>query len=102
METKPEMPLVLINNVIRAERSMYLQESEYERNEDRKGHANGYKSKTVRTHISEITFAVSQFPEGGFYPLALETGGRPVAELLDQPGTTGTGFSVRVKETAGH
>jgi putative transposase len=46
----------------------------YERNEDRRGHANGYKGKTVKTRVGAITFAVPQVREGGFYPEALEKG----------------------------
>ena len=44
-----ELLHVLINNVKQVERSRYLQAEEYERTIDRKGHANGYKPKTVRT-----------------------------------------------------
>jgi len=70
----PEMVKVLLNTAMQAERSKYLQAGEYERTEDRKGHANGYKPKTVRTRLGEITFAIPQVREGGFYPAALEKG----------------------------
>jgi transposase-like protein len=70
----PEMLRILINQAMQAERSKYLQADEYERTEDRKGHANGFKPKTVKTRIGEITFAVPQVREGGFYPSALEKG----------------------------
>jgi transposase-like protein len=68
------MVRVLLNSIMQAERSKYLQAGEYERSADRKGHANGYKPKTVRTRMGEITFAVPQVREGGFYPSALEKG----------------------------
>ena len=74
LDALPEMMRILINQAMQAERSKYLQADEYERTEDRKGHANGYKPKTVRTRIGEITFAVPQVREGGFYPSALEKG----------------------------
>ena len=74
LEALPEMMRILINQAMQAERSKYLQADEYERTEDRKGHANGYKPKTVRTRMGEITFAVPQVREGGFYPSALEKG----------------------------
>jgi transposase-like protein len=74
LDAVPEMMRVLINQAMQAERSKYLQADEYERTEDRKGHANGYKPKTVRTRMGEITFAVPQVREGGFYPSALEKG----------------------------
>jgi len=74
LDAVPEMMRVLINQAMQAERSKYLQADEYERTEDRKGHANGYKPKTIRTRMGEITFAVPQVREGGFYPSALEKG----------------------------
>lgn len=82
LEAVPELLRVLINNVMQVERSKYLQASEYERTEDRKGHANGYKPKTVRTRIGEITFAIPQVREGGFYPSALEKGLRSERALV--------------------
>ena len=78
----PELMRLLINNVMRVERTKYLQAEEYERTEERKGHANGYKPKTVRTRIGEITFAVPQVREGGFYPTALEKGLRSERPLV--------------------
>lgn len=82
LEAVPELLRVLINNVMQVERSKYLQAGEYERTEDRKGHANGYKPKTVRTRMGEITFAVPQVREGGFYPAALEKGLRSERALV--------------------
>ena len=82
LEAVPELMRILINNVMQVERSRYLQAEEYERTEDRKGHANGYKPKTVRTRIGEITFAVPQVREGGFYPSALEKGLRSERALV--------------------
>jgi hypothetical protein len=41
---------------MQAEKSRYLQAGEKERAADRKGHPNGYKLKTVRTRMGEITF----------------------------------------------
>jgi len=74
LEAIPELMRVLINSAMQVERSKYLQAEQYERTEDRKGHANGYKPKTVKTRVGEITFAVPQVREGGFYPSALEKG----------------------------
>ena len=74
LEAIPEMMRILINNAMQVERSKYLQAEQYERTEDRKGHANGYKPKTVKTRVGEIAFAVPQVREGGFYPSALEKG----------------------------
>ena len=82
LDAVPELLRVLINNVMQVERSKYLQAEQYERTEDRKGHANGYKPKTVRTRMGEITFAVPQVREGGFYPTALEKGLRSERALV--------------------
>ena len=82
LDAVPELLRVLINNAMQAERSKYLQAGEYERTEDRKGHANGYKPKTVKTRMGEITFAVPQVREGGFYPTALEKGLRSERALV--------------------
>jgi putative transposase len=82
LEAVPELMRVLINNAMQVERSKYLQADQYERTEDRKGHANGYKPKTLRTRIGEITFAVPQVREGGFYPSALEKGLRSERALV--------------------
>jgi putative transposase len=82
LEAVPELLRVLINNVMQAERSKYHQAERYERTEDRTGHANGYKPKTVRTRIGEIIFAVPQLREGGLYPSALEKGMRSELALV--------------------
>ena len=74
LEAVPELMRVLINQAMQVERAKFLHADEYERTEERKGHANGYKPKTVRTRMGEITFSVPQVREGGFYPSALEKG----------------------------
>ena len=74
LEAIPELMRILINNAMQVERSKYLQAEQYERTKERKGHANGFKPKTVKTRIGEITFAVPQVREGGFYQSALEKG----------------------------
>jgi putative transposase len=82
LEAIPELLRVLINNAMQAERSKFLHAEDYERSEDRQGHANGYKPKTIKTRIGEITFAVPQVREGGFYPSALEKGLRSERALV--------------------
>lgn len=74
MDYLPELIRTMINTAMQIERQRYLKAGLYERNEERQGHANGYKDKTVRTRVGEITFAVPQVREGGFYPEALEKG----------------------------
>jgi transposase-like protein len=74
LEAIPELVRVILNSVMQAERSNYLQANAYGRTEERKGHANGYKPKTVRTRVGEIQFDVPQVRQGDFYPDALEKG----------------------------
>jgi len=70
----PELIEVLINTAMQAERSKHLKADLYERTDQRKGYANGYKPKTVKTRIGDITFDVPQVRDGSFYPGALEKG----------------------------
>ena len=72
----PELIGIVVNAAMRAERQRYLNAAPYERTPQRRAHANGYKPKRVRTRVGEITFAVPQVREGGFYPAALEKGMR--------------------------
>lgn len=74
LQAVPEMIRVLLNNLMQAERTEYLHADEYERTAERQGHANGFKPKTVKTRVGEVTFAIPQVREGGFYPTALEKG----------------------------
>jgi transposase-like protein len=74
LEILPELIRIVINAAMQAERSEYLRAEPYQHTSERTGHANGYKPKTLRTRIGDITFAVPQVREGGFYPQALEKG----------------------------
>ena len=76
LEGLPELIRVLVNQAMQIERQHYLRAKPYERTTARRGHANGYKSKTVKTRIGEINFDIPQVREGGFYPGALEKGMR--------------------------
>ncbi len=74
LEIVPELIRIVINAAMQAERSEYLQAEPYQHAPERTGHANGYKPKTLRTRLGDITFAVPQVRESGFYPQALEKG----------------------------
>jgi transposase-like protein len=74
LEILPELIRIVINAAMQAERSEHLQAAPYQHSEERRGYANGFKPKTMRTRVGEITFAVPQVREGGFYPQALEKG----------------------------
>lgn len=67
LDASPELLRILLNYAMQVERSKYLQAEEYERTKERKGHANGYKPKTMQTRIGEITVAVPQVREGSFF-----------------------------------
>ncbi len=72
----PEIIRILVNTAMRAERENYLGAELYQHSNQRQGHANGYKPKTLQTRLGDITFAIPQVREGGFYPQALEKGQR--------------------------
>ena len=74
LDILPELIRIVINAAMQAERSEHLQAEPYQHSDERRGYANGYKPKTMRTRVGEITFAVPQVREGGFYPQALEKG----------------------------
>ena len=70
----PELIRILVNAAMQIEREKYLRAGTYERSPERCGYGNGYKPKTVKTRLGEITFNIPQVREGGFYPQALEKG----------------------------
>lgn len=72
----PELIRIVINAAMQAERQQYLRAAPYQHTPDRRGHANGFKPKTVKTRLGKITLDVPQVREGGFYPEALEKGQR--------------------------
>jgi len=82
LDSLPDLIRVMVNEAMRIERENYLGAKLYERSEERQGHANGYKPKTVRTRVGEVTFDIPQVREGGFYPSSLEKGMRSERALL--------------------
>ena len=74
LEFMPELIRIIVNAAMLEERQKYLGVAPYERDEERQGHANGFKDKTVKTRLGDIRFLVPQVREGGFYPEALEKG----------------------------
>lgn len=65
---------ILLNESMRLERQDYLGAGPYERTDERRGYANGFKPKVVRTRVGEIPLQVPQTRDGGFYPNSLEKG----------------------------
>ena len=69
-----ELIRIVINAAMQAERQRYLRAVPYQRTPERQDQGNGFKPKTVKTRLGEITFDVPQVRESGFYPEALEKG----------------------------
>ena len=67
---------ILLNEAMKIERAQVLEAEPYERTEQRRGYANGYKPKTVGTRVGPITFQVLQARHVEFYPSSLERGMR--------------------------
>lgn len=65
---------LLIDEAMRLERERHLGVEPYERSQARRGYANGYKPKTVRSRLGELSLSVPQVREGGFYPQSLDKG----------------------------
>lgn len=70
----PELIRMVVNAAMKAERQQHLGVAPYERSEQRRDQANGFKPKTVRTRMGEIEFAIPQVRAGDYYPQALEKG----------------------------
>jgi putative transposase len=70
----PEVIRIMVNTAMQAERQQHFGAALYQRTPERQGLENGYKPKTVKTHLGEITFEAPQVREDGFYPGALEKG----------------------------
>jgi len=66
----------LLNEVMKVERSAALGAQPYERTSERKGYANGFKSKTVLTRCGKLRLEVPQARGLSFYPKSLTKGCR--------------------------
>jgi transposase-like protein len=72
----PKAIAILLNEAMKIERSGALNAAPYQRTQQRTGHANGFKDKTLATRLGPITFQVPQTRGIAFYPSALEKGVR--------------------------
>ena len=66
----------LFNLAMQLERSEFLQAGPYERTDRRRGYANGYKDKGVKTRVGELKLKIPQVRDLEFYPQSLERGCR--------------------------
>jgi transposase-like protein len=67
---------ILLNEAMKLERAVVLGAAPYERSPLRRGHANGFKDKPLKTRLGELRLAVPQTRDVPFYPSALERGSR--------------------------
>jgi len=69
-----DMFKLLLNHSMKLERDQYLGAGPWEHNEARKGHANGYKERTLKLPIGEVCVSIPQVRGMKFYPKAIEQG----------------------------
>lgn len=71
---------LLMNEAMKIERSAFLRAEPYERTDARRGSANGFKDKKVKTRVGEIGLHIPQVRDvedgESFYPQSLERGQR--------------------------
>jgi transposase-like protein len=67
---------LLINECMKIERQEFLGVGPYQRGEARRGQANGFKKKTLKTRVGPLELSVPQVRDAKFYPTALERGSR--------------------------
>ena len=72
---------MLMNEAMKLERSAFLGAGPWERSDDRIGHANGFKSKKVKTGVGELSLRIPKVcglsdDVAPFYPQAIERGTR--------------------------
>ncbi|MDX8430292.1 MAG: IS256 family transposase [Candidatus Algichlamydia australiensis] len=66
----------LLNELMLIERNQVLQAAPYERSEQRKGYANGFKNKTLQMRCGKLHLQVPKTRDEPFYPSCLEKGMR--------------------------
>ena len=67
---------LLINECMKIERQQALGVGPYQRGEARRGQANGFKPKRLKTRVGPLDLAVPQVRGAKFYPQALQRGSR--------------------------
>jgi putative transposase len=75
LEGMREAMVLMFNEAMFIERSHILNAQPYERTDDRRGYANGFKPKMVKTRLGELSLMIPQVRDGiEFYPSSLEKG----------------------------
>ena len=75
-EGMAEAMQILLNEAMKLQRSAALGAQPYERSKTRRGHANGFKPKSVNSRLGKLALSVPQTRGVEFYPSALERGER--------------------------
>jgi|TARA_Y100000310_G_C20597812_1_gene771409 transposase-like protein len=70
----PEIMEILLNAAMRAERDTFLKAGPYERTDDRRDVANGFKPKQLKTRYGTLALEIPQTRTTDFYPSCLEKG----------------------------
>ena len=86
----PDALSVLINEAMRVERERHEGAGRYERSDARRGYANGYKTRTMKTRMGALELRVPQVREGGVLPAIAGQGA-----ALGAGAEAGTGADVR-------
>ena len=81
LEGMPRAIEILMNEAMKRERSAFLGAGPYERDPERRGHATGYKPRSVDSRVGVLDLRIPQvrgLDDGveGFYPQSLERGMR--------------------------
>jgi transposase-like protein len=71
----------LLNETMKIDREMHLRAAPYERTDQRRGQANGFKPKTLSTRLGPLQLEVPQVRDSSFYPQSLERGCRSEVAL---------------------
>ena len=71
----------LLNETMKIDRERHLNASPYQRSEERRGQANGFKPKTLSTRLGELQLEIPQVRDSSFYPQSLEKGCRSEVAL---------------------
>jgi transposase-like protein len=67
---------LLVNECLKIDRQQSLGVGPYQRGEARRGRANGFKPRRLKTRVGELQLSVPQVRDAKFYPRVLERGSR--------------------------
>jgi len=81
LENSNEIMAKLLNFCMEKEREQAIQAAPYERSEERKGYANGFKPKIIKTRTGEMPVRIPQVRGLKFYPQSIEKGIRSERSL---------------------